>query len=122
METQGEQPSLVRHTRLKRPEAPGKGRKEAAMYRKILVGCHGSDHAEDALALAVLVAAATGASLSLVCAIHRVPAYFQLEREDEFRDWAKGILDQAAARLPAGISSELVVQAETARPEKARVP
>jgi nucleotide-binding universal stress UspA family protein len=77
------------------------------MFRKILVGFDGSEHAGDALALAGLLAQVTGASLTLVCAVRNAPAYFPLERlEDEFRDEANGVLHGAAADLPSGVDHD----------------
>ena len=77
------------------------------MCGRIFVGFDGGERSRDALRLATMLAQRTGASLTLVCAIRRAPAYFPLERlEDEFRREADEVLGAAAAELPAGIDHQ----------------
>lgn len=87
------------------------------MYRRILIGCDGSDHARDALALGSTLACATGASLALGCSIPHGPSYLPVAAVGRrWREEAKDVLKQFAAAVPDGIdvARELIISVSAA--------
>lgn len=78
------------------------------MFDRLLVAYDGSDRARDALALGRMLAHATGASLTLACAIYQVPEFLAATTlRDDLRAGARLRLDQGAAEL------DDVVEAQT---------
>lgn len=81
------------------------------MYRRILVGCDGSDHDHDAIALAAAVARQTGGSLILASAADEVPRFLSFGPQlltpeglqTALRHEADRILREAEATLPSAV-------------------
>jgi len=81
------------------------------MFRKIVVGYDGSEHARDAIALARALAEATGAGLLVACVypqspLHRLGSAVDPAHEQALREWAESVL--GAAELGAGVETRVV--------------
>jgi nucleotide-binding universal stress UspA family protein len=75
------------------------------MYRNIVIGYDGTDHARDAATLALALAKSTGAHVNFVNAFYDVPAVLPADPlRDQLRVDAKRTVEEAAHRVPADVS------------------
>lgn len=75
------------------------------MYRHIIVGYDGSEHAHDAATLALSVAKGTGAQVIFVNAFYDVPVVLPADPlRDELRAAARRTVEHAAHQVPSNVS------------------
>ena len=75
------------------------------MYREIVIGYDGSEHARDAAALALALARSTGAQLTFINAFYDIPAALPADRlRDQLSEQARRTVEEMARSVPSDIA------------------